>query len=225
MKKEQIIKILKVTSIATLIMLISEIIFSIPAINDWFRNIILTSGEGFWIALWVIMFLQVTILNIPAYVILSACTSIGVQTLSIKYILVVLSAYMAGCLFAYWLGRKFGKKAVKWCAGSEEDYDKWSSILNEKGKWWYLVTVVFPMFPDDLLCLVAGAVNFDFWFYFTANLIGRGIGLVTMLLVLKLIGAMGGGNFPFMIIIWAVALLAQIIALLALKNKNSESTK
>ena len=112
------------------------------------------------------MFLQVTILNIPAYVILSACASIGVEILSFKYILVVLSAYMLGCVLAYYLGFKFGKKAVKWCAGNDEDYDKWSEFLNKKGKWWYFMTVVFPMFPDDILCLVAGAMKFNFIWYF-----------------------------------------------------------
>ena len=66
------------------------------------------------------------------------------------------------------------------------------------------------MFPDDLLCLVAGGVKFNFWFYTIANLIGRSIGLITMLLVLEFIGLAGGG-FPFMIIVWAVALLAEVI--------------
>ena len=165
------------------------------------------------------MFLQVTILNLPAYVILSACVSIGINTIGWEFILITISAYMCGCLLAYWLGFKFGKKAVKWCAGSEEDYNKWCDVLNEKGKWWYLITVLFPFFPDDLLCIVAGSVKFNFWFYFISNLIGRTIGLITMLYTLKLIGMIGGG-FPFMIIVWGVALLVEIIIYLVLYKKN-----
>lgn len=223
MKKEQILKILKVAIIMTLIILAVEIIFSIPVVNNWFASLI-TSSEGWivYLVIWLIMFLQTTVLNIPAYVVLSASVSVGINTLSILYIVVVLSAYIAGCLLAYWIGYKFGKKAVKWCAGSEEDYEKWSKVLNKKGKWWYFVTVIFPMFPDDILCLVAGAVKFNFPFYILSNIIGRGIGLVTMLLFLELIGSMGGG-FSYMVIVWAIALLVEIIIYFVLKKKENKN--
>ena len=215
MNKQQIIKILKVAMIATAIMLGFEILFSFDVITNWFGELITKSGNWAYLVIWVIMFLQVTVLNIPAYVILSASVSIGISALSWEFILVTISAYMCGCLLAYWLGWKFGKKAVKWCAGSEEDYDKWCSILNAKGKWWYLITVVFPFFPDDLLCIVAGSVKFNFWFYTISNLIGRTIGLVTMLYALLLIGMIGGG-FPFMIIVWGVAMITEIVTYIIL---------
>lgn len=222
MNKLQVKKILKVCLIATAIMLASEIVFSIPAINTFFANCVEHSGKWFLFVIWVIMFLQCTILNIPGYVILSASINIGINTLSIEYIAVVLSAYMCGCILAYWLGRWFGKKAVKWCAGSEEDYNKWCTVLNTKGKWWYFLTVIFPLFPDDILCIVAGSVKFNFGFYTIANLIGRGVGLVTMLLTLKLIGSIGGG-FPFMIIVWALALIGEFIALIIIDKKIKKS--
>ena len=164
------------------------------------------------------MFLQVTVLNIQAYVILSASISIGIETLSIVYILVVLSAYMTGCLLAYWLGYKFGKKAVRWCAGSDEDYNKWSNFLNKKGKLWYFLTVLFPFFPDDLLCLVAGGVKFNIGWYTLINFVGRGIGLVTMLYALQFITNFTNG-FPIMPIVWAVALIAEVIIYYIVKSK------
>lgn len=225
MKREQVLKILKVAIISTLVIFIAEGVFSIPAINNWFSELITnSSGAVVWLIIWLIMFLQVTVLNIPAYVILSACATInGIEILSFTYILVVLSAYMCGCLLAYWIGYRFGKKAVKWCAGSEEDYDKWSNYLNKKGKLWYFLTVVFPFFPDDLLCLVAGAVKFDLGFYTIANFFGRGIGLVTMILVLNVIDVVSG-NFPIMLIVWAIALLAEIITYYIIKKRHKNAT-
>lgn len=222
MKKEQIIKILDIAIIMTVIILGIEIIFSIPGVNNWFSSLI-TSSNGWvvYVVIWIIMFLQTTILNIPAYVVLSASISVGINTLSFLYIVVVLSAYIVGCLFAYFIGYKFGKKAVKWCAGSDEDYDKWSNVLNAKGKWWYFITVLFPLFPDDILCLVAGAVKFNFSFYVISNIIGRGIGLITMLLFLELLGSVGG-DFPYMVIVWAVVLLIEIIVYFVLKKKENK---
>ena len=108
---------------------------------------------------------------------------------------------------------------MKWCAGSEEEFDKWSNLLNTKGKWWYALTVLFPLFPDELLCLVAGAVKFDFTFFTIANLLGRSIGLIAMILTLELIGSMGGG-IPLMVIVWAVALIIELIIYLKINKKS-----
>lgn len=219
MNREQVLKILKVCIITTIFMLLCEVIFSINAINDWFSNLI-TNSQGWlvYLIIWLIMFLQVTILNIPAYVVLSASINIGIKALSWEYILTVLSAYMCGCILAYWLGRWFGKKAVKWCAGSEDDYNKWSEVLNKKGKWWYFMTILFPFFPDDLLCIVAGAVKFHFGFYTIANLIGRGVGLVTMILTLDFIHM--GGSIPWFVIIWGIALFVEIIVYFVVKKRK-----
>lgn len=222
MKNQQITRILKICIIATIIMLVSDIIFSIPQVINFFSNWV-TSNTGWilWLLIWLIMFLQCTILNIPAYVILSACVSVGIQCLSVQYILVVISAYMAGCILAYWIGRWWGIKAVRWCAGSDEDFDKWCIVLNTKGRWYYALTVLFPFFPDDLLCIVCGSVKFNFGFFTIVNLIGRTIGLITMLLFLKLVGSLGGG-FPIMPIVWIILLLGEIVAYYYFKRRTNE---
>lgn len=222
MKKEQILKILSIAIIMTIIILAIEVVFTIPMVNDWFSRLITqSSGWVVYLVIWLIMFLQTTILNVPAYVVLTACVSMGIKTLSWVYLLVVISAYMSGCILAYFIGRKWGKKAVKWCAGSEEDYAKWSAVLNTKGKWWYLASVTFPMFPDDILCLVAGAVKFDFKFYVFANFVGRTLGLITTLLCLEFVGNLGGG-FPLMLVIWTVALIIECVSYHYLKKKENK---
>ncbi len=220
LNKDQIQKILKVCIVATAIMFACEIVFSINAVNDFFKNLITNSnGIAFYAILFAIMFLQVTILNIPAYVILSASVSIGINCLSWQYLLTVICAYMLGCILAYWLGRWFGAKAVRWCAGSEEDFTKWCNAINSKGKWWYFATVIFPLFPDDLLCLVAGSVKFNFAFYCFANLIGRSVGLIAMILTLQVVNSVSGG-FPIMLVVWGIALVAEIIALIVINRKK-----
>lgn len=221
MNKEQVYKMLKVGLVATVLMLVCEIIFAIDGVNTFFSQLI-TNTHGFWVyaIIWTIMFLQVTILNIPAYIILSASVSIGLNVLGWEYLLTVIFAYMCGCVLAYWLGRWWGVKAVKWCAGNEEDFIKWSNFINTKGKWWYFLTILLPIFPDDLLCIVAGSVKFDFVAYCYFNLIGRSIGLITMLVFLKLVGSIGGG-FPLMLVFWAVALVIELVAIFILKSKKT----
>jgi len=69
------------------------------------------------------------------------------------------------------------------------------------------------------LCIVAGAVKFNFSFYTIANLIGRGIGLTTMLLVLKFIGTLSSGGY-LMLWVWAGALVVEIASWLIIRSKK-----
>ena len=220
MKREQIIKLLKVGIITTLFLIAIEIIFMIPAVkgffNSWVQN---SSGWVLWVVLWILFFLQCNILNIPGVSLLQISVLVGINVLSWQYILLVMTAYMTGCILSYWLGRWFGSKAIKWVAGSEEDFNKWSDFVNKKGKLWYFLTIMLPIFPDDLLCICVGAIKLDFKFYVLANLIGRSIGLITMLLVLNYIGLVSS-NVPIMLIVWCVGLVAEIVGLIIL-NKNS----
>ena len=218
MKPEQIIKFLKLGIYTTLFLIAIEIVFIIPAVKDffvgWVQN---SSGWVLWLVLWILFLLQCNILNIPAVSLLQISVLVGIKVLSWQYILLVMSAYMSGCILSYWLGRWFGSRAIKWVAGSEEDFEKWSGFINRKGKWWYFLTVLLPLFSDDLLCICAGAIKMDFKFYVFANLIGRTIGLVTMLLVLNYIG-LASSNVPIMLIVWCVGLIAEIVAYLILKK-------
>ena len=221
MKKEQIIKFLKLGIYTTLFLIAIEIVFLIPAVKeffvDWVQN---SSGWLLWLVLWVLFFLQTNLIQIPAVSLLQISVHSGIEVLSWQYILLVMSAYMSGCILSYWLGRWFGTRAIKWVAGSEEDFDKWSKFINEKGKIWYFITIVLPLFSDDLLCIIAGSLKMDFGFYTIANLIGRSIGLITMLVVLKYIG-IASSSIPFMLIVWCVGLVAEIITLIVL-NKNTK---
>ena len=225
MKKDQIIKLLKTCIIATLILIFIEILFLIPQINNFFINWV--NGKNGWslfLTLWLLLFLQSNIIPIPAVVILELSVHCGLEVLSWQYILLVMTAYMTGCILSYGLGKWFGKKAVKWVAGSEEDFDKWTEFVNKKGKIWYFLTVLLPIFPDDILAIICGSLELDFGFYVLANAVGRTIGLIAMLLVLKYIG-IASSNIPFMLIIWCIGLIAEIVAYFVIKNRRGKNNE
>lgn len=225
MNKEQVYKLLKITIIATAFMTFFEAIFAIPGVSEWISEYIHSINNKWllWLTIWMIMFIQVCIIPIPAYIVLNAAVNIGlvskeagiINTISSSnfwiFIAVSISAYMAGALIAYAFGYRYGRKALMWCAGSEEEYDKWSEFLGHKGKWAYAATVFLPLFPDDLLCLVAGSIKIDVWFFFFSNLIGRTVGLITMLLVLVVFNHVTDGAIPWSFIVWSIILIALII--------------
>ena len=69
--------------------------------------------------------------------------------------------------------------------------------------------MVFPMFPDDILCVIAGMTNMSFSFFFWTNMLARGIGIACTVFF----GS--GAIIPFHgwgLIVWAVIII--VIALL-----------
>ena len=208
MNREQVIKILRLVVIATLVMFLFEVLFSIPGVTDGISNWVegIEHKWALWAALWFIMFS-----TWDCWI----------------FIIICLSASMVGSITAYGMGRRWGKKAIKWCAGSDEEYDKWSKVLNERGKWWYASTVLFPVFPDDLLCLVAGSVKFDFHFFFWSNVIGKSIGLICMIGTLALMQSANEGGIPWTLIGWGIALIALFVLerILTHKHKKDKEVK
>ena len=116
-------------------------------------------------------------------------------------------------MVAYWLGKIGGRRAVKWIAGDEEEFDKWSNALNGKlGKRLYALTVLLPIFPDDILCIVVGAMKMDFLFFVVTHLICSIIGIYASLIFMRLpyIDAFfnsSGEGFPIALVVYSIILV------------------
>ena len=119
---------------------------------DEFRQYI--SSFGFWAILiyLVCQILQVAILPIPAMVIVgSGVLMFGPLLASILSCIGVI----IGSLIAFFVGKIFGYKVVKWLVG-KESLDKCLNFIKGKDKIFFTFMFLFPFFPDDLLCFVAG---------------------------------------------------------------------
>ena len=138
------------------------------------KEIILQGGVYSYLIFFVVQFLQVVLLPIPAAVTTIAGTLVfGPWITSLISIVAVILAR----LLSFFVGRKFGRKIVVWIVG-EEDTVKWQQRL-EKGKFVFFLMMLFPLFPDDILCLVVGATtNISYTFFIVTNLITRPIGIV-----------------------------------------------
>lgn len=129
---------------------------------------------GFWgrFAFVLIQFLQVTFLPVPSTI----TTLAGVLIYGpLQTALLSLSGILLGSVFAFWLGRMFGKKLVTFMVG-EKTCQKWADFLTN-AKYSFFVMMILPMFPDDVLCLVAGITNMSWPFFVTTNLLARPIGV------------------------------------------------
>ena len=63
---------------------------------------------------------------------------------------------MLGALLAFALGRLIGRPYLVWVAGSKEEADKWIAKLKGRENVFLFFAFLLPLFPDDLLCSIAG---------------------------------------------------------------------
>ncbi len=214
MKKETKSKIIKVVIIIVALLLIALAIYlpleltgTIDKIDsaEELGQIIRDGGVYSYIIFVVVQFLQVTFLPLPA-----AVTTIAGTLVFGPWITLGLSlfAVLLGSAFAFFLGRKVGRRLVVWVAG-EKDAIKWEEKL-KRGKYVFFLMMLFPVFPDDILCIVAGCIGMNWKFFMITNLITRPLSIGALCFF-------GSGQvIPFSgwgIPVWIVLVVLGIIAI------------
>jgi len=136
------------------------------------RQLILSMG--FWgkFVFVALQFLQVTLLPIPSTI----STLAGVLIYGpLQAALLSLSGIVLGSVFAFFLGRVFGKKIVVFMVGAQT-CEKWRRFLSS-AKYSFVLMMFLPVFPDDILCLVAGLTDMTWAFFVVTNLMARPLGI------------------------------------------------
>ena len=95
---------------------------------------------------------------------------------------------MTSSALMYITGRIGGYAICKRLLG-EDDCKKASELLNDKGAVFFPLMMLFPVFPDDALVMVAGTLKMSLKWFIPSIVIGRGIGIATIIF--------GLGNIPY----------------------------
>ncbi len=99
---------------------------------------------------------------------------------------VAFSGVMLTSLMLYLLGRfggyNLGKKVI-----GEEDCEKASELLNTKGLIYFPMMMMFPIFPDDALVMVAGTLKMSLKWLIPSVVVGRGIGVAAIVFGLSIV--------------------------------------
>ena len=166
------------------------------------KNLILSLGIWGRITFVAIQFLQVTFIPVPSPMLILAGSLIYGP---LQAGLLSLAGILLGSGFAFFLGRTFGKKLVTFMVG-EESQKKWTKLLGEC-KYSFVIMMLLPCFPDDILCLVAGLTDMSWTFFMVTQFISRPIGIfsVSYLTSGEIIPYSGWG-----LVIWAVIIIASL---------------
>lgn len=167
------------------------------------KYILSTKEKGVFIYI-AIQIAQVIFLPIPAAIICIVGSLIYGPFLGALYCTI---GILIGSYISYSIGKIFGQKVVSWVVGAENT-QKYSSIIASRGRVFLCLAFLLPMFPDDILCLIAGITSMSFVSFFWVTLITRPIGVICM-------SYFGSGNIiPFSgwgIYVWGIILVIAII--------------
>ena len=176
---------------------------------DEFRAYIASFGAWGPVIFILASFLQVTFIPLPSTVTVVAGTFLFGPWLSFLYSFI---GIFAGACLAFYLGRIIGKRFVVFVAGDEETVDKWLGKIEKRENVVLGFMFLFPFFPDDVLCALAGITKMKFWVFAIMQVVSRSIQLGYTV-------ALGSGELiPFSgwgIPVW-IAIVAVLLILLVL---------
>lgn len=179
-------------------------------LKEWISSF----GAWAWLVFFLIQILQVVVLPIPAQL----TTIAGILAFDPWISFIISSiAVVVGSIIAFAIGRLLGNK-ILYKIAEKETVDKYRKLIDKKGRVLLPIMFIFPMFPDDLLCFIAGSTTMS-WLYFII------ITLATRIFGTGCICLFGSGDIiPFSgwgIPVWIIlGILLVTTAFILIKNQD-----
>lgn len=104
----------------------------------------------------------------------------------VEAFLLSFTSVMISSFAMYLLGRFGGYKICKEFLG-EEDCAKATELLRNKGTVYFPLMMMFPMFPDDALIMIAGTSKMSLKWFLPSIVVGRGLGIAAIIFGISLI--------------------------------------
>ncbi len=135
--------------------------------------------------------------------------------------LVTSVATILGSFICFWLGKVFGRRLAYWLIGREKT-DKYSEIVNRKGRVLFVMMLLLPFFPDDVICIVAGISGMGFLFFSLSVIFARPV----MIAAVTFLGryapeAMDSWGIPVTVAV-VVLIIAAVIVVAVFRDRKSK---
>ena len=197
---------------AILYALIATGFFSVMRDKERLEEYLERSGSWMGVVFVVLQFLQVVILPIPSTVtVVAGAALFGPLVGSLLSLLGI----VIGSLVAFLVGKYGGTRIGYWLVG-KETLEKWLERIKGKDKLLLTAMFLLPVFPDDVLCFVAGMSSMSLWYFLAVITISRVLAIFTTSYSITLI--------PFDkwwgLLIWGILGVLVIILFVVLYKKS-----
>ena len=189
----------------------------------------LLENLGFWKYVLYILITSVgTILLsvVPAVSMAFIMAGVGLFSATWQTFLICAFSVFISSLVMYLLGRTGGYKLFMKIIG-KDNLDKATKLIKEKGQIYFPLMMMFGGFPDDALVCVAGIIKMNLWFFVPSVIIGRSIGIASIVFGLNFIQVLGIDS-PlgwFKLIVFGVIGLVLVLKLGKIISKKINAVK
>ena len=203
-----VLYIVAVCLVALFIMMRSGVFQHIDSTSDLIRYINNSGGVAELVFV-LLNFLQVTIVPIPSSITTTAGAILFKGIWKPLYLTVI--GLVTGSMFAFFLGRVFGVRFANWLVG-EKTITRYREMTKGKDKIVLFYMFLFPFFPDDFLCILAGMTSYTYLGFFLLQIFSRTVGTLTSILLTK--GIVSIPLHGWWLLLWAFIILVVIFFLI-----------
>ena len=197
---------------------ISGIGDKIDSVED-LRNYVASFGYLAVVIYIVVNVLQVVLLPIPGFVSIGTGVALfGAFRTSIYSLLGILT----GSFIAFFIGRVLGYRVVSWIVG-KDNLDKWLKKVKNKDKIVLTFMFLFPFFPDDMLCFIAGLSSMSTGYFIVMIIFCRTISV--FLSSYSLSGSIIPYNTWWGILLWAVVIGITVLTAVIIYKRGDRIQK
>lgn len=171
-------------------------------------------GSVFYVAL---LAFQVVFVPINALIlIIPAMMTFGaIKTFFLSFI-----ALMIGSCIAYYIGKIFGINVLNFFAGGSQA-EKLQKALSKNGKFVLPLFLLIPIFPDELICMLAGIAKLNFGYFVIVSIVTRIIDLSSICFIGAILPMQG-----WWLVLWIVLIcLGTILAIYVSRNQEKLQNK
>ena len=191
----------------------TKILQQITSFND-LRELILGFG-GWGIFTYIIInLLQCVVIPVPTSLTVLVGTAIYGPFIAFLYATI---GVVLGSSIAFLIGRYCSRPVINWIFG-KVNVAKYQNLLNKRTGLILFLTLTLPLFPDDLICMMAGVSDIKYLKFLAISIFARGVGLAT-------ISFLGSGKIiPFSgwgLVIWIlIGIMAISAIIIAFKKRD-----
>ncbi len=165
-----------------------------------------------------ISFAQVTLIPIPGTItILAGIYLFGAwESFIYSYI-----GTLTGAIVAFALGRLIGKPYVNWVTGGKEKTEQLMNKLDGRENVFLFFAFLLPLFPDDILCAIAGALPIKWFTFIVMQVITRATSILGIMFF------MSGEVIPYhgwgivvLVIVAVLCVVAFVLSIIYSKQLN-----
>lgn len=186
--------------------------FTEPEFFIYFKSIFTPNFKGYFLYFIIVVFqilllpISTMLLIVPALIMFGAWHTFWITLL----------ALVVGAVITYFVGL-LCRKPVKKYISKYKTINSWCNLLEKNGNIFLPYFSLIPIFPDELICLLAGITKIKFLYFFIVTILSRAVHLIFICFLGAIIPMHG-----WWLILWGIVFIIITLVCYTITKKQEQ---